>query len=90
MISSVSPNAGPVAGGNTVTINRSGFVPGATAKFSSTGSSLPTTFVSVTQLKVVAPAQAAGSVHVFVTTSAGTSAANNGDLYGFGAPTAGE
>src|SRR5205823_1707198 len=32
-VSSVSPTAGPTAGGNTVTINGTGFVPGATVKF---------------------------------------------------------
>jgi hypothetical protein len=85
-ITSVAPNAGPTGGGNTVTINGSGFVPGAKAKFSSSGSLLSTTFVSSTQLKVVAPAHAAGVVDVFVTTPAGTSAQTSVDLYAFGAP----
>ena len=64
-----------------VTINGSGFVPGATAKFSGTGSALPTTFVSSTKLTVVAPAHAAGAVHVLVTTAGGTSTATSSDLY---------
>jgi hypothetical protein len=84
-VSKLTPNAGPTTGGNTVTIAGSGFVPGATIKFGSAGAALATTFVSGTQLKVIAPAHAPGTVPVFVTT-AGTSAATNNDLYAFGAP----
>ena len=87
IVSSVVPDAGSTAGGNTVTINGNGFAPGTKVKFSSTGASLPTTFVSGAQIKVVAPAHAAGWVNVFATTSAGTSSAVTGDVYGFGAPT---
>ncbi len=86
-VSSVSPRAGSTAGGNTVTINGTGFVPGATVKFSTVGASLPATFVSATRLTAKAPAHAAGTVHVLVTTPAGTSAATNADLYAYGAPT---
>jgi hypothetical protein len=86
-ISSVSPHSGSTAGGNTVTINGTDFQPAMTVKFSSTGASLPVTYVSPTQVTVLAPAHAAGTVDVFATDTAGTSAAVNGDLYAFGAPT---
>ena len=86
-ISSLSPRAGSTAGGNTVTINGSGFASGATVRFSAAGSARATTFVSSTKLTVIAPAHAAGTVPVFVTTAGGTSTATNSDLYAFGAPT---
>jgi hypothetical protein len=55
-------------------------------KFGALGSALPSTFVSPSKLTVVAPAHAAKTVHVFVTTEAGPSAPTNNDLYAFGAP----
>ena len=85
-ITGLAPNAGTTRGGNTVTINGSGFVPGADREVLERGSSLATTFVSGTQLNVVAPAHAAATVNVLVTTPGGTSAATTGDLYAFGAP----
>lgn len=85
-VTSVSPNAGSTAGGNTVTINGTTFVSGASVKFGATASSL-VTFVSATQLKAVAPAHAAGTVDVTVTTPGGTSAIVAGDKYAYGQPT---
>ncbi len=85
-VSSVSPNAGPTGGGNTVTINGTNFVPGATVKFGTTASAT-VTFVSATQLKAVAPAHAAGTVDVRVTTPGGTSPIVPGDDYAYGPPT---
>ena len=83
-VTSVSPNAGSTAGGNTVTINGSNFVSGANVKFGATASAL-VTFVSATQLKAVAPAHAAGTVDVTVTTAGGTSATVAGDRYTYDA-----
>jgi hypothetical protein len=79
-VSSVSPNAGPTEGGNTVTINGTNFVSGASVKFARTASAT-VTFVSATQLKAVVPAHAAGTVDVTVTTTGGTSALVSGDHY---------
>jgi hypothetical protein len=84
-VSSVVPNAGPTAGGNTVTINGGNFVSGATVKFSTTASPL-VTFVSSTQLKAKVPAHAAGTVNVTVRTPVALSAISNGDLYAYGVP----
>jgi len=84
-VTSVVPNAGPVAGTNTVTINGRNFLNTATVKFGSVAAS-PVTFVSSTELKVVAPAQAPGVVHVRVTTAGGTSSAANGNRYAYGPP----
>jgi hypothetical protein len=79
-ISSVSPTKGPVAGGNTVTILGSGFVPGATVKFGSAAAG-NVTLVSSGQLTAVAPAGKVGTVDVSVTTPAGTSGATTADHY---------
>jgi hypothetical protein len=84
-VSSVSPNNGGTAGGNTVTINGTGFVPGATVKFGATASTA-VTFVSSTQLKAKAPAHAAGTVNITVSTGGGASAASHASLYAYGAP----
>ncbi|MEU5622609.1 MULTISPECIES: IPT/TIG domain-containing protein [Streptomyces] len=75
--SSVGPTSGPLAGGNTVTLNGVGL---ATATSVSFGANTATpTVVSDTQLTVVAPAgAAAGPVGVSVTTAGGT---NNGLSY---------
>jgi len=83
-VSSLSPVAGPIAGGNTVTINGKNFLAGAGVKFGATASA-SVTFVSATQLKAVAPAHAAGTVDVTVTTPGGTSAASAADHYTYDA-----
>ncbi|MCX4735805.1 IPT/TIG domain-containing protein [Streptomyces sp. NBC_01363] len=75
--SSLGPTSGPLAGGNTVTINGVGL---ATATSVSFGANAATpTVVSDTQLTVAVPAgAAAGPVGVSVTTAGGT---NNGLSY---------
>lgn len=75
--SSLAPTSGPLAGGNTVTINGVGL---ATASSVSFGANTATpTVVSDTQLTVAVPAGAAtGPVGVSVTTAGGT---NNGLSY---------
>jgi hypothetical protein len=85
-VTSTSPNAGLTGGGNTVTINGTGFAPGATVTFGTTAAST-VTLVSDTQLKAKAPAESAGTVHVTVHTAGGTSATTNSDEYAFGKPT---
>ncbi len=88
-ISSVVPNTGPTAGGNTVTINGTNFLSGkTTVKFGTVMvPSTQVTFVSTNQVTTVAPEGPAGSVNVAVSTPAGTSAATAASLYGYGAPT---
>ncbi|MFI1963269.1 beta strand repeat-containing protein [Streptomyces pathocidini] len=73
-ITSLSPDAGPLTGGNTVTITGTNFTPGATVQFGANPAT-SVTFVSSTQLDVVVPATGVpGSVPVSVTTAGGTSA----------------
>jgi hypothetical protein len=86
VVASVIPRGGSTAGGNTVAVNGSHLVPGSIVKFGGTPAAT-VTFVSAAKLNVVVPAHAAGSVHVVVTTPAGSSTASSSDLYAYGAPT---
>ena len=69
LVASVSPTGGPGAGGTTVTVNGSGFAPGATAtkvKFGATVSK-EVSCTSSTQCTAVSPKHEAGTVHVTAT-----------------------
>ncbi|WP_055591760.1 IPT/TIG domain-containing protein [Streptomyces hirsutus] len=80
---SLSPAFGSTAGGDTITINGTGFSSATSVSFGA-NTAVPTV-VSDSQLTVVAPAGAAGSVGVSVTTAGGT---NNGLSYTYvAAPT---
>jgi hypothetical protein len=81
----VSPNAGPTAGGNTVTITGTSFTSGSTVKFGSVASS-SVTFVAATQLTAVAPAGTAGTVDLTVSTPGGTTATSSADHYTYDLP----
>lgn len=72
VVTSVSPNVGPPAGGATVTLSGTGFTGTTTVKFGSNAA--PSfTIVSGTQISAVTPA-GTGAVNVTVTNSEGTSA----------------
>lgn len=71
-ITGVTPIAGPIAGGTTVTIAGTNFISGATAKFGTT-SATNVTLVSPTSITVTSPAGSAGSSNITVTTTAGIS-----------------
>jgi hypothetical protein len=86
-VGSVTPDTGPVAGGTTVTVAGWGFVPGVVVSFGSTPGTGVTVNASGTSLQVTAPAEAAGSVNLTVTSPAGTSPASIHDLFAYGAPT---
>jgi hypothetical protein len=80
---SLSPTFGSTAGGETITITGAGFSSASSVSFGA-NAAVPTV-VSDSQLTVVAPAGAAGSVGVSVTTAGGT---NNGLSYTYlAAPT---
>lgn len=85
-VTAVTPNTGPPAGGNTVTISGSGFVPGARVQFGSGHISPSVTYLSGTELQAVAPAGSAGHAHVRVSTAGGTSAVTSGNLYVYADP----
>ncbi|MFD5114497.1 MULTISPECIES: IPT/TIG domain-containing protein [unclassified Streptomyces] len=78
VITSVVPNQGPVAGGNTVTVSGSGFTGATAVRFGTTNAGFIT--VSPTQITAYAPAGPAGTVNVTVVTPGGTS---NGVPYSY-------
>jgi Fibronectin type III domain/IPT/TIG domain len=83
-VTSVAPNSGPVGGGGTaqITITGTNFVAGATVSFGGTAGTnvlvLGSTFIKVTP-----PPHSPGTVHVTVTTAAGTSAQSSADEFTF-------
>jgi hypothetical protein len=85
-VTAVSPDAAATAGGTTVTITGTGFVPGATVSFGTTVAPVSTVGAAGTWLQVAAPAARAGSVDVRVTTTAGRSAVSVADLFADGGP----
>ena len=84
-VSSLSPTSGPTVGGNKVTVYGSRF--SGTPRVTFGG--VPGTgvvVVSSTKLTVIAPAHAAGSVDVQVTTGEGSSKLVSGDRYSYRVP----
>lgn len=81
-VTSVSPSAGPVSGGSSVTITGTAFT-GATAV--TFGATAATSFSvnSDTSITATSPAHAPGTVHVTVTTAGGTSATGTADQFTF-------
>jgi hypothetical protein len=84
-VTSVSPTAGPMAGGNTVTVTGAN-LDGATGVDFGT---VPGTIVSpctASSCTVTAPAGTPGTVDVTITTAEGTSATSPADDYSYDAP----
>ena len=69
-VASVSPNTGLITGGTAVTINGTGFEPGATVTFGGTAAS-GVVVVNATAITATTPAHAAGTVNVVVTNGDG-------------------
>lgn len=80
VITHISPTAGPVSGGNWITVTGSGFT-GATSVVFGGRAASSFTVVSGTTIVAVAPAQGAALHHVYVITPGGTSAPYSTDLY---------
>ncbi|MEU7519813.1 IPT/TIG domain-containing protein [Kitasatospora aureofaciens] len=74
VLTGVTPAAGPLVGGNTVTLTGTHLVEATAVRFASTPAGA-FTVVSDTQITAVVPAGSAGPVGVTVTTVGGTSAA---------------
>ncbi|MGW3623077.1 IPT/TIG domain-containing protein [Streptomyces sp. NPDC000880] len=72
VISALVPDQGPVVGGNTVTLTGSWLDGASQVRFGAAAASF--TVVSASQVTAVAPAGAAGTVSVTITTPGGTSA----------------
>jgi hypothetical protein len=69
IITNVSPSSGPVAGGTTVTINGSGFLPGARAFFG--GIEVPAQVINSTTIEAVTPEHLPGLNNVGIVQSDG-------------------
>ena len=80
-VTSVTPNAGPVAGETLVTVAGTGFTPGATVAFGTAMVTALTVSGSGNQLTAIVPAGGLGTVDVTVTTPGGTSATSPLDHY---------
>jgi hypothetical protein len=86
-VTNLSPAAGPVAGGTSVTITGTGFAGTVTVKFGTTAAT-GVTVVSPTQITATSPAETAATVNVIVTAAGGTSATATADQFAFmAAPT---
>jgi hypothetical protein len=83
-VSAVTPAAGPVGGGATVTVTGRGFQAGMTATIG--GVAVTPSAVSFTSFKFTTPAAPAGMVQVQVTTVGVTSALTSADDYTYGDP----
>ncbi len=84
MVTGISPNSGPIAGGTVVTITGSGFT-GATSVNFGAMSAASFTVNSDTLITATAPAST-GTVDVTVTTPTGTSANSTADVFTYIAP----
>jgi putative cell wall-binding protein len=85
VVTSLSTTGGTTSGGTAVTVNGTGFTGASSVMFGGT----PATNVVVnsdTQITITTPAEAAGTVHVTVTTPFGTSATSGADQYSYVAP----
>ena len=77
IISGISPNSGPTAGGTSVTISGSGFATGAAVTFGGT-SATNVTVAGSTTITATTPAHASGAVNVVVTNPDATSGTSTG------------
>ena len=81
VVTGVSPNKGPAAGGTTVAITGANFTGATAVTFG--GTSATFTLLSASQITATSPAHAAGLVDVRVTTPSGTSAVVVADQFTF-------
>jgi hypothetical protein len=86
LITSISPNSGPIAGGANVTITGVNFTGATAVRFGSTNAAL-FTVNSAASITATSPAGSAGAVDITVTTPAGTSPTNAADQFTYGAAT---
>ncbi|MBV8194741.1 MAG: IPT/TIG domain-containing protein, partial [Candidatus Dormibacteraeota bacterium] len=84
-IDSVSPNAGPLAGGTLVYIFGHGFTPDATVSFGGVPAS-SVTIESATSIAATSPADSAGAVDIVVSAFQGVSATTSADQFAYESP----
>lgn len=83
-VTGISPAFGPPAGGTVVTVNGSGFGPGATVSFGATAAQF-VQFINSTQLQVTSPA-GTGMQHITVTVQGVTSPPTPADMFSYSVP----
>ncbi len=90
-VTAVTPATGPASGGTQITITGTNFTPGATVKIAQ-GRALGPEAIPATQVEVLSPTEIkattgagakAGTFHVFVIETAGTSAADSTDYFSY-------
>jgi len=84
-VTAVSPHQGPTTGGTSVTITGTNFIGATTVKFGSTNAT-SFTVNSATQITATSSASAVGTVHITVTTPAGTTATSTNDQFTYTSP----
>jgi hypothetical protein len=86
-VSSITPTSGPTGGGTSVTVTGTGFTGATGVSFGNVAAA--DFFVnSDTSITATSPAQAAGTVHVTVTTYSGTSSTSSADQFTYTAAAA--
>ena len=80
VISSVTPNRGPAAGGTRVTIAGSGLLQGATVRFGAAAAK-DVSVISLTEIQATTPPGPTGSVDVVVDTLGGSASLARGYTY---------
>jgi streptogramin lyase len=86
-VTQISPNFGPTAGGNTVTLTGTGFISGSTTvNFGANAASGVVVNSAATSITATAPAGNPGPVQVTVTTPNGTWASSPAGDYTYGPP----
>jgi hypothetical protein len=83
-VTSINPASGTVAGGSSVVITGVALASASKVKFGTVAATF--TVNSATQITAVSPPEAAGTVDITVTTSAGVTAAVAGDKFTFRSP----
>jgi type II secretory pathway pseudopilin PulG len=79
-VTGIGPSSGPSTGGTSVTITGTGFTGATGVSFGSTAAT-SYTVASSTSLTAVSPALSPGTVHITVTTFAGTSTTSSADRF---------
>ncbi len=85
-VTNVTPNSGPVAGGTSLTLAGTAFIPGATTVTIGGSAATAVNVASATSLTCIAPAGTAGAKSVIVTTAGGSNPANTLFTYYVPAP----
>ena len=82
-VTKVTPSGGPGAGGTTVTIHGTDLAGATSVDFESVSATSFTVNAGGTEIKAIAPAHAAGTVNVVVTTPGGSSTVSSADDFDY-------